>query len=68
MDHQLKSVHGLDQVTLSELLKERDHSNFAFTPNDIATLSEINIVLEPFDEATDWAQGDSATIGYVLLR
>jgi hypothetical protein len=64
--HQLKTVSDLDQALLADLLRESDKTNLLFTQKDLTTLAEIIQVLEPFAEATDWAQGNTGTAGYVV--
>ena len=64
---QLAAVVSLDNVKLSELLRETSHENLVLSNKEQSQLQELVQVLEPFAQATDVTHSDSMiTISLVV--
>lgn len=64
---QLKAVAELDQVKVNAILHEKSHDNLVLSCKELAQLTEIVGILEPFSEATDLTQGEKmVTISCVV--
>ena len=59
---QLQAVVALEQKKLTTVLEARGYKNIILTAREMAQLSELYEILEPFLEATNIAQGDRAVI------
>lgn len=64
---QLKAILDLDQVKLTQVLKETTQDNLLLSAKDLQQIQELVDILLPFAEATDLTQGDKTiTISCVI--
>lgn len=64
--HQLEAAAGFDSDKMTTLLQQTDHSNLILSSRELSMLLELIDILQPFAEATDKTQGNSARISCVL--
>jgi len=65
--HQLKSLLGLDQAKVADVLRQTSNNNLILTSKEVNQLTEVVSVLQPFAEATQLTQGEGVvTISCVV--